>query len=211
MLVKGATGCYLGSCLWKNQVTWPHVDNDQHFATLWQFPAITMTSSADHLGSKFPVIMVYMHIAISLGGVYDRYQRLEGNSSVSLDLHWFIKAIKNDVSTWSPPNHDILQQRLLMHTLAIKIVVLSMTRLWHLLYDVQSFSIPHYDYSFSGQTKLSAVITRSHIVRYWINNCRKWSRISSGHWIHERHSIPLPIGRAIGCLLLMFSRKLTAL
>ena len=42
-------------------------------ATLWQFPAITLTSSANHLGSTFPVIMVYMHIAISLGGVYDRY------------------------------------------------------------------------------------------------------------------------------------------
>ena len=71
-----------------------------------------------------------------------------------------------------PTNSWYITAKLLMYALAIKIVVLSMTGLWDLLYDVQSFSIPHYDYSFSGQTKLSAVITRSHIVRYWINNCR---------------------------------------
>ena len=39
----------------------------------------------------------------------------------------------------------------------------------------------------------SAVIKRSNIVRYCINNCRNWGRISIRCWIHKRHPIPLTL------------------
>ena len=42
----------------------------------------------------------------------------------------------------------------------------------------------------------SAVITRSKIIRYCINNCRNWGRISIRCQIHKRHPIPRPNGRA---------------
>ena len=54
----------------------------------------------------------------------------------------------------------------------------------------------------------SAVITRSKIVRYCINNCRNWGRISIRIWIHKRRPITRPDGRAMGCLLLIFLRKI---
>ena len=57
----------------------------------------------------------------------------------------------------------------------------------------------------------SAVITRSNIVRYYINNYRNWSRMSIRCRIHKRHHITRPNGRAMGCLLWIFMRKLTAL
>ena len=57
----------------------------------------------------------------------------------------------------------------------------------------------------------SAVITRSNIVRYNINNYRNWCRISIRCWDYKRHPIPRPNGRAMGCLLWIFVRKLTAL
>ena len=57
----------------------------------------------------------------------------------------------------------------------------------------------------------SAVITRSNIVRFCINNCRNWDIISIRCWIHKRHPIPRPNGRAMRCLLWIFVIKLTAL
>ena len=56
----------------------------------------------------------------------------------------------------------------------------------------------------------SAVITRYDIVRYYINNHRKWGRISIRCWIYTRHVIPRPNGWAMECLLWIFVRKLTA-
>ena len=55
----------------------------------------------------------------------------------------------------------------------------------------------------------SAVITRSTIVRYCINDCRNSGRISIRCWIHRRHPIPCPIEQAMGCLLWLFLRKLS--
>ena len=40
---------------------------------------------------------------------------------------------------------------------------------------------------------ISAVIMRSNIVSYYINNYRNWGRISIRCWIHKRHPIPHPI------------------
>ena len=57
----------------------------------------------------------------------------------------------------------------------------------------------------------SAVIMRSKIIRYCINDCRNWGRISIRCWIHKRHPISRPNGRAMGCLLWIFLRTLTAL
>ena len=57
----------------------------------------------------------------------------------------------------------------------------------------------------------SAVITRSNIVRCCTNNCRNWGRIWIRFWIHKRNPIPRPNGRAIGSLLRIFVRKVTAL
>ena len=57
----------------------------------------------------------------------------------------------------------------------------------------------------------SAVITRSNIVRFCINNCRNWDIISIRCWIHKRHPILRPNGRVMGCLLWIFVIKLTAL
>ena len=54
--------------------------------------------------------------------------------------------------------------------------------------------------------QLSAVITRSNIVWYCINNCRNSSRISIRIRTHKRHLIPLPDGRAMGCILWIFVR-----
>ena len=57
----------------------------------------------------------------------------------------------------------------------------------------------------------NAFITRCKIVRYYINNCRNCGRISIRCWTHQRHPIPCPRGRAIGCLLWIFVGKLNAL
>ena len=56
-----------------------------------------------------------------------------------------------------------------------------------------------------------AAIKRSNIVRYHINNCRNSGRISIRCWIHKRHPATPPNGRAVGCLLRIFLRKLTTL
>ena len=50
-----------------------------------------------------------------------------------------------------------------------------------------------------------------HISRYCMNNYRNSGRISTRRWFHKRHPIPRPDGRATGCLLWIFVRKLTAL
>ena len=52
--------------------------------------------------------------------------------------------------------------------------------------------------------QLKAIITRSNIVKYCINNCRNWDRISVRCGIHKRHHIARPNGRAMVCLLLIF-------
>ena len=57
----------------------------------------------------------------------------------------------------------------------------------------------------------SAVIMRSNIVRYYMNNYRNWDRISTRCGFHIRHPISRANGRAMGCLLWIFVRKLTAL
>ena len=60
----------------------------------------------------------------------------------------------------------------------------------------------------------TTIMRWSNIVRYYINYYRNWGRISSlwiRCWIHKRHHIPRPNGRAIGCLLWIFVRKLTTL
>ena len=38
----------------------------------------------------------------------------------------------------------------------------------------------------------------SNIVRYYVRNYRNWGRISMRCWIHKRHPIPRPNGRAMG-------------
>ena len=57
----------------------------------------------------------------------------------------------------------------------------------------------------------SVVITRSNIVRYYINNYMNCGRISIICRINKRHPISRPNGPAMGCLLCIFVRKLTAL
>ena len=64
---------------------------------------------------------------------------------------------------------------------------------------------------FDTKVQSSAVIKRSNMVRFCINNCRNWDIISIRCWIHKRHPIPRPNGRAMGCLLWIFVIKLTAL
>ena len=49
-----------------------------------------------------------------------------------------------------------------------------------------------YMYYFAIQ--MTAVIRRSIIVRYYINNYRNWGRISIRCWIHKRHPMPRPNG-----------------
>ena len=63
-----------------------------------------------------------------------------------------------------------------------------------------------YDFIQSG-----AIIAQSNIVRYYINNYRNWGRISVRCWMHKRHPIPCPNGRAMGCFLWIFVRQFTAL
>ena len=60
---------------------------------------------------------------------------------------------------------------------------------------------------FAKYLQSSAVITRSNVVRYYINNYRNRGRISIRCWIHKRHSIPRPNGRAMCCLLWIFVRN----
>ena len=50
-----------------------------------------------------------------------------------------------------------------------------------------------------------------HIGIYYINNYRNWGRIWIGCWNHKRHSRARRNGRAMGCLLWIFLRKLTTL
>ena len=63
----------------------------------------------------------------------------------------------------------------------------------------------------SQSTVVCCFIMWSNIVRYFMNDYRNWGRISIRCWIHKRHTIPLPNGRAMGCLLWLFVRKLTPL
>ena len=46
-------------------------------------------------------------------------------------------------------------------------------------------------------------------VRYYINNYRKYGRISTKCWIRKRHPINRPNGWAMGCLLWILLRRLT--
>ena len=55
----------------------------------------------------------------------------------------------------------------------------------------------------------SAAITRPNDISYYMNNCRNGGKISIRSWIHKRHPIPRPSGRAMGCLLWIFMRKET--
>ena len=79
---------------------------------------------------------------------------------------------------------------------------------------------PGQDFFVTGKGKIdwylqyiqsSAVITRSNLSRYYTrqgnNGGRNWIRYQN----HNRHSIPRPHGRAMGCLLWGFWRKSTAL
>ena len=56
--------------------------------------------------------------------------------------------------------------------------------------------------------QLSAVITRSNIVRYYINNYRNWGRISIRCWIHKSRPIPRPNGRAMGVSFVNICEKI---
>ena len=47
----------------------------------------------------------------------------------------------------------------------------------------------------------SAVIMRSNVIRYCIDNYTNWGRISIRCWIHKRHPIPRPNRRAMRCHL----------
>ena len=51
-----------------------------------------------------------------------------------------------------------------------------------------------------NNTQSNPVITRSNIVRNYINDCSDWGRISIRFWIQKKHPIPRPDGRAMGCL-----------
>ena len=46
------------------------------------------------------------------------------------------------------------------------------------------------------------------IVRYYINNYRNWGRISIRCWIHKRHPIPRPDGRAKGVSFVNICEKI---
>ena len=66
------------------------------------------------------------------------------------------------------------------------------------------------DYGLVTHIQSSTVIMWSNIVRYCINECMKSDRISFKYWIHKRHTIPCAKWWAMGCLLTIFFRKLTA-
>ena len=46
---------------------------------------------------------------------------------------------------------------------------------------------PSINSEYTALIQLSAVITQSNIVQYYINNYRNWGRISVRSWIHKRH------------------------
>ena len=50
----------------------------------------------------------------------------------------------------------------------------------------------------------NVIITRSNIVRYYINNYRNWYRISIRCWIHKSHLITRPNERVMGCFFWIF-------
>ena len=69
----------------------------------------------------------------------------------------------------------------------------------------------HYDGTILYKLQLSAIITQSNIVRYYMYNYRKWGSILIRCWIHKRHPIACPDGQAMGCCSWIFVRKLTPL
>ena len=77
---------------------------------------------------------------------------------------------------------------------------------WHTEFVIYISNACTYSY-----IQLSAVITRSNIVRYYINNYINWSRISVRGWIHKRHPLPRLNGRPMGCLLWISVEKIDAL
>ena len=62
-------------------------------------------------------------------------------------------------------------------------------------------------YYIRGLMQSNAVITRSNILRDYINNYKNWGRISIRCWLKKRHPIPRPYGRAMRCLLWIFVKK----
>ena len=62
-----------------------------------------------------------------------------------------------------------------------------------------------------NEIQLSAIIMWFNIVRYYINNSRKWGRTSIRYWIHKRQPIAHPNRWAMGCILWIFGRKSSAL
>ena len=59
-----------------------------------------------------------------------------------------------------------------------------------------------------GSLQSSAIIMRSNILRYCINNCRNWGRTTIRCWIHKTHPTPHPNRGAMGSSLLICLRKL---
>ena len=98
---------------------------------------------------------------------------------------------------WLIANFEVYLQYipLIMHTIrALSCFVLS----WHLLFCPYQSGMSYWHGRNDMNVQSSAVITRSNIVRYYINNHRGWGRISIRCWIHKRHPIPRPKWRAMG-------------
>ena len=102
--------------------------------------------------------------------------------------------------TWNM-EYDFCRQVLL--TCPYAFVVLKRRIFWFLI-PILCIYIHTYIWS-------SAVIIRSNIVSYYMNNYRNCGRIFIRCWICKRHPITRPNVRAMKCILWIFVRKLAAL
>ena len=81
---------------------------------------------------------------------------------------------------------------------------------WHQIGD-KPFSVPVKTQVLWSHIQSSAVIPRSKIVRYHINNYMNWGRISIRSWIHKRHPIPRPLWGVFCDFCEKIDRVITAL
>ena len=98
---------------------------------------------------------------------------------------------------WLPMHH---YTRVLFHVISVGKIISIMSQITNMIYTCISKQ---------KQIPLSAVITRSNIVRYCINDYTNTNRISIRCWIHKRHPEPGPNRVSFVNILKKFDRGIS--
>ena len=119
-------------------------------------------------------------------------------NAIIYPCHWYLLLTHKSPYKWSTPKHFPMLHGSILLTIGWGNLTLCNKLQWHSNYT-RILSPNEY---FHQRIRSSAVLTRSNIVRYYINNYWNWGRISI--------RCPDP-QKTLGCLLWFFLRKLTGL